>query len=66
MNTILKQEGIKLGFSLIFILMFISILYFALPKITEKAGVAQAKGFWRNEVFENRKRLFGNDEEGQD
>lgn len=62
MNQIIKAEGIKLGFSCLFILMFLAILYFALPRITERAGVAQAKGFWRNEVFENRKRLFGDGE----
>lgn len=63
MNAVLKQEGIKLCFSLGFLLLFLAVLYFALPKITERAGVSQAKAFWRNEVWENRKRLFGEGDE---
>lgn len=63
MNAMLKAEGIKLVFSLLFMLLFLTVLWFALPKITDRAGAAQAKAFWRNEVFQNRKRLFG---EGDD
>lgn len=62
MNTVLKQEGIKLFFSLLFMLLFLGMLYVALPKILEKGGAAQAKGFWRNEIFQNRKRLYGDGE----
>lgn len=59
MNAIMKQEGIKLGFSLLFIMLFIGILYLTLPRIMERAGAAQSKAFWRNEIFQNRDRLFG-------
>lgn len=63
MNAVLKQEGVKLAFSLLFIMIFMAVLYFALPKIMERAGASQAKAFWRNEIFQNKKRLFGEGDE---
>ena len=64
MTDVLKQEGIKLLFSFLFIALFLAIMYFVFPRITERAGAAQAKAFWRNEIFQNRRRLFGEGEDG--
>lgn len=62
MNQILKQEGVKLAFSLLFMVLFLAVLYYALPKITEKAGASQASAFWTRERKEQAKRLFGGDD----
>lgn len=63
MNAVIKQEGVKLLFSLLFMMLFLAVLYFALPKITEKAGSRQASAFWTQERKEQARRLFG---EGDD
>ena len=62
MNPLLKQEGIKLLFSLMFMLLFLGVLYVALPKIMSKTGASQAEGFWTRERKEQAKRLFGGDD----
>ena len=65
MNDVIKHEGIKLAFSLLFISLFLGIMYFAWPKVMERGGAAQAKGFWRNEIFQNRHRLFGGGDDAE-
>lgn len=62
MSAVLKQEGIKLAFSLVFMALFLIVLYYALPKITNRAGAAQANAFWTQERKEQAKRLFGKED----
>ena len=63
MNPIVKHEIVRLGFSLFFMSILLVVMYFALPKITEKMGKGQASAFWTQERKEQAKRLF---DEGDD
>lgn len=63
MNPVIKHEMIRLGFSILFMSILFAVMYFALPKITERAGGRQAAGFWTQERKEQARRLFG---EGDD
>lgn len=63
MNPVVKQEVIRLGFSLLFMMILLSVCYFALPKIGQKMGGAQADAFWTRERKANAKRLFGQEED---
>jgi hypothetical protein len=59
MSETLKAEGTKFFFSMLFLVVAVIVLWFAYPKMLEKAGKSQARGYWSAEDEANRKRLFG-------
>lgn len=63
MNLVVKQEVLRLGFSVLFMSVLLVVMYFALPKISEKMGNRQASAFWTQERKENARRLFGGEED---
>lgn len=62
MSDIIKQESVKLIFSLLFFTIVLIIGYLALPKMMEKAGKRQAAGYWKAEREANERRLFGGED----
>lgn len=61
MNQIVKQEMVRLAFSLFFMVVLMVAAYLLLPKMTERMGQSQASAFWKQEREEQEKRLFGGD-----
>jgi hypothetical protein len=62
MKDVLRAEGTRFAFSLLFLTVCLLTLWFLYPKILERAGGAQAAGFWKREREENEKRLFGGED----
>jgi hypothetical protein len=59
MNSQVKQEVVRLGFSLLFLLVTIAVLWAAYPKLMERGSKKQASAYWKAEREANEARLFG-------
>lgn len=59
MSDIVKQESVKLLFTVFFLVVIIAVGWFVAPKIAQRMGKSQAEGYWKQEQEANDRRLFG-------